>query len=1015
MAVLNNDQIMNLTDNGLNLNYQPYKYTDYNECNSAHDSDMHNHFTNIFPDTKYYSGHVFNTSRKPLTPGISFIHLNARSLNSNFREIDDYLSSLNYQFDIIAISETWVSEPEHNKFNINGYDVYHTNRKNKRGGGVALYVKQELACKFLSCKSLVVDDLFECCTLEILISGHRNIIVSCIYRCPGSNTDIFSEHIVQLFFELTMRKTVFLCGDFNIDILKHKVNQGTKSFLDTMYSIGLYPLIDRPTRISNHSFTLIDNVFTNVTNHKVTSGILVSDISDHLPIFVFCTYPNPNRADQKCNVKKRIINENSLLSLSNNLAEECWDNVFRSADVDTAYGEFMTTFSKQYNICCPMKTVRNSFTRRDKPWITNGLKNACHKKNRLYKQFLCSRSHTCEEKYKTYKNKLTSILRTAEKEYYSKLLTDAKGNIKSTWKILNTIINKKTNTSKLPSHFECNEINIVSKQSIADGFNNFFVDVGSNLDKKITVADNAASIYDFMGQQCPNSMFINPVSEDEVVNIIKSCKPKHSKDCDDINMYVLSKVTDQIVKPLVHIFNLSFSSGIFPSEMKTAKVIPVFKSGNRSDFSNYRPISLLLQFSKILEKLFNLRLEQFLISNEILSNCQYGFRSSMSTVHAALELIESISTAVDNKKHCAGVFIDLKKAFDTVNHDLLVKKLFFYGIRGTANAWLNNYLTNRNQYVIADDHSSGMRLITCGVPQGSVLGPVLFLLYINDICNVSNLLKFVLFADDTNIFCSSTSLHDLQDTINRELDKLFVWFSVNRLSLNLGKTNYMLFRSRPPDNELALKINNVVLPRVAATKFLGIIIDDKLSWKPHIQSVKSKLSSVLSIMYKASKLINTTGMYTLYCSLFHPYLSYCNEIWGNTYTSNVKCLFTLQKKAIRLICNADRLAHTNAMFKDMSILKLSEFVKYKTAIVMFNIFHGTLPIQLQMRFTKYSSVYSTRQTKSFVMVQVRTNLKAMCLSVHGVKLWNTLPDDIKNCTSVNIFKKCIKKHFLSHY
>ena len=1006
---------MNLTDNGLNLNYQPYKYTDYNECNSAHDSDMHNHFTNIFPDTKYYSGHVFNTSRKPLTPGISFIHLNARSLNSNFREIDDYLSSLNYQFDIIAISETWVSEPEHNKFNINGYDVYHTNRKNKRGGGVALYVKQELACKFLSCKSLVVDDLFECCTLEILISGHRNIIVSCIYRCPGSNTDIFSEHIVQLFFELTMRKTVFLCGDFNIDILKHKVNQGTKSFLDTMYSIGLYPLIDRPTRISNHSFTLIDNVFTNVTNHKVTSGILVSDISDHLPIFVFCTYPNPNRADQKCNVKKRIINENSLLSLSNNLAEECWDNVFRSADVDTAYGEFMTTFSKQYNICCPMKTVRNSFTRRDKPWITNGLKNACHKKNRLYKQFLCSRSHTCEEKYKTYKNKLTSILRTAEKEYYSKLLTDAKGNIKSTWKILNTIINKKTNTSKLPSHFECNEINIVSKQSIADGFNNFFVDVGSNLDKKITVADNAASIYDFMGQQCPNSMFINPVSEDEVVNIIKSCKPKHSKDCDDINMYVLSKVTDQIVKPLVHIFNLSFSSGIFPSEMKTAKVIPVFKSGNRSDFSNYRPISLLSQFSKILEKLFNLRLEQFLISNEILSNCQYGFRSSMSTVHAALELIESISTAVDNKKHCAGVFIDLKKAFDTVNHDLLVKKLFFYGIRGTANAWLNNYLTNRNQYVIADDHSSGMRLITCGVPQGSVLGPVLFLLYINDICNVSNLLKFVLFADDTNIFCSSTSLHDLQDTINRELDKLFVWFSVNRLSLNLGKTNYMLFRSRPPDNELALKINNVVLPRVAATKFLGIIIDDKLSWKPHIQSVKSKLSSVLSIMYKASKLINTTGMYTLYCSLFHPYLSYCNEIWGNTYTSNVKCLFTLQKKAIRLICNADRLAHTNAMFKDMSILKLSEFVKYKTAIVMFNIFHGTLPIQLQMRFTKYSSVYSTRQTKSFVMVQVRTNLKAMCLSVHGVKLWNTLPDDIKNCTSVNIFKKCIKKHFLSHY
>ena len=276
------------------------------------------------------------------------------------------------------------------------------------------------------------------------------------------------------------------------------------------------------------------------------------------------------------------------------------------------------------------------------------------------------------------------------------------------------------------------------------------------------------------------------------------------------------------------------------------------------------------------------------------------------------------------------VFIDLKKAFDTMNHDLLVKKLSFYGIRGAVNAWLTNYLlTNRNQYVIADDHSSGMRLITCGVPQGSVLGPVLFLLYINDICSVSNLLKFVLFADNTDRFCSSTSLHDLQDTINRELAKRFVWFSVNRLPLNLGKTNYMLFRSRPPDNELTLTINNVVLPRVAATKFLGIIIDDKLSWKPHIQSVKSKLSIVLSIMYKASKLINTEGMYSLYCSLFHPYLSYCNEIWGNTYPSNVKCSFTHHKKAIRLICNADRLAHTNAMFKDMSILSFLNLINTK--------------------------------------------------------------------------------------
>ena len=637
------------------------------------------------------------------------------------------------------------------------------------------------------------------------------------------------------------------------------------------------------------------------------------------------------------------------------------------------------------------------------------------RKNRLYKIFLHSRTRTSEIRYKTYKNKLTSILRAAEKQYYSRILADAKGDTKSTWRILNAVNNNKIGTNELPSQFECNGKNIECKQSIADEFNNFFVSVGPNLAKNITVIDGAASIYDYMGYQNRNSMFVHPVTEIEIINVVKCCKPKNSKDCNDISMYVVKKVINEIAKPLSHVFNLSFSSGVFPSDMKIAMVIPLFKNGTKSDFSNYRPISLLSQFSKILEKLFNTRLQNFLTANEILSNCQYGFRSCMSTVHAALELVESISTSIDTKLHCAGVFIDLKKAFDTVNHELLLKKLSFYGLRGIAIEWITTYLTNRKQYVMAHGHSSSMRYITCGVPQGSVLGPVLFLLYINDICNISNFVKFVLFADDTNIFCSSNSLHDLQNLLNRELAKLFVWFSVNKLSLNLGKTNYMLFRNRPPENGLELRINNVIIPRVACTKFLGILIDESLNWKPHIQSVKSKLCSTLSVMYKASKFINTEGMLTLYYSLFLPYISYCNEIWGNTYSTNVNCLYILQKKAIRLMFCADRLAHTNEIFKDLSILKVPELIRYKTAILMYNIFHGTLPEHLQNRFTLYANLHNTRRSSTFVMLQARTNIKAMCLSVYGVKLWNSLPGNIKDCTSLNLFKKYLKIHLLSSY
>ena len=215
-------------------------------------------------------------------------------------------------------------------------------------------------------------------------------------------------------------------------------------------------------------------------------------------------------------------------------------------------------------------------------------------------------------------------------------------------------------STEFPTQFELNGTNIVNKQIIADEFNNFFVNVGPNLANNIPVVNNAASVCDYPGQKKKYSMFINPVNEAEVIRIIKLCKPKDSMDYDDISMWVLSRIAPQVVKPLVHIFNLSFSTGIFPSEMKIAKVIPLIKNGNKSDFSNYRPISLLSQFSKILEKIFNERLQQFLNANNILSNSQYGFRAHMSTVHAVLDLTESIYNSIDSKQHCAGVFIYLK-------------------------------------------------------------------------------------------------------------------------------------------------------------------------------------------------------------------------------------------------------------------------------------------------------------------------------------------------------------------
>lgn len=311
-----------------------------------------------------------------------------------------------------------------------------------------------------------------------------------------------------------------------------------------------------------------------------------------------------------------------------------------------------------------IKTANKIKTRRvnrQKAWLTSGLKNACHKKNNLYRRFIKSRSDETEQCYKKHKNKLTSILRNAEKTYNKGLLDDQKQNMKETWKILNTVINKCQSKSTYPDYFVNDGIRITDKSDIANGFNTFFANIAQQLATKIDQPVNCASVHDYLKNRTKNSMFLNPISEVEVINTVNACKNKASMDSNDINMVIIKQVIQPITRPLTAVFNKSFETGIFPSNMKVAKVIPIFKNGSRAEFNNYRPISLLSQFSKILEQLYSDRLEQFIDNNNVLSKSQYGFRPSMSTSHALLDLVEEISTSLDNKKHTLGVFIDLKR------------------------------------------------------------------------------------------------------------------------------------------------------------------------------------------------------------------------------------------------------------------------------------------------------------------------------------------------------------------
>ena len=303
------------------------------------------------------------------------------------------------------------------------------------------------------------------------------------------------------------------------------------------------------------------------------------------------------------------------------------------------------------------------------------------------------------------------------------------------------------------------------------------------------------------------------------------------------------------------------------------------------------------------------------------------------------------------EKISIGVFIDLKKAFDTVNHDLLIDKLEYYGIRGIAQEWLKSYLKDRKQFVQIDECASTLLSVTCGVPQGSILGPKLFILYINDICNASFILKFILFADDTNVFYSGVDIQTLCECISPELNKLHVWLSVNKLSLNVDKTNYILFGNRKYIDNVCISMNNSIITRVRATKFLGVIIDEKLTWKDHVSLLRSKLAKTVGILYRVRHLLNRYALFILYCSPFLAYLTYCAEIWGNTYKSNIQCIFPLQKEIVRIVYGANFKDHTDVIFQDLILLKFYDLVKLKTCEVMYRAFNKTLPVNSNNIFT----------------------------------------------------------------
>ena len=526
---------------------------------------------------------------------------------------------------------------------------------------------------------------------------------------------------------------------------------------------------------------------------------------------------------------------------------------------------------------------------------------------------------------------------------------------------------------------------------------------------------------EFLGERLLNSILISEVSYEEFSEILcslKKCAPGY----DEIDKDMLFLSLPVIGNVLLGLLNFSLTQGVFPSELKVSNIIPLFKAEDPMMFNNYRPVSLLSIFSKIFEKAMYSRVVDFLEMHKILYDKQFGFRKKHSAFMAHMILVDTLIRALQNQEFVIGVFLDFSKAFDTVDHVILLTKLSHYGIRGIALDWFKSYLDGRTQYVTYNDEKSSIKSMVCGVPQGSILGPILFLIYINDLVSVCKHSLPFLFADDTNLFTSGKNLKDLNDKVNEELANISIWLKVNKLSLNVKKTHFLVFHNKKkPIEKVEIFIDNKAIDQKNNTKFLGVYIDDKLTWKKHIDHVSKKLSRGIGVICKARRLLNLNAMKTLYHSFIYPYLMYCNHVWAVTCPTNLKGIRVLQNKIISIMTSAKRYTRLEPLYEKLGILRFDNINKFLYAKFMYKWHHKEVPSVFINCFPHIKDIHdhNTRQSarEELYFNDFKSKLSQQRFMYKAPFYWNAiLKANIDPNVSEPVFnysiKQCLKDNLL---